>query len=204
MQHEVLLIGLMATVLVGTASITVSAEPSFQGLGAGTTVADISGNGQVVVGRDEALSGFRWEGGTITTLLGIGGWGPGNADPLAVSYDGSVIVGGSPWLTIPIEYDPNNPPPEPGPDAYIWTEEDGAVWLQDLFANEYGFDLTGWTLVNACAISNDGLTIAGNAYHDDGLGGDPVLQGWVTHISEPTTAALLLIGLAGLVRRRRS
>ena len=59
--------------------------------------------------------------------------------------------------------------------------------------------LSGWTLTEARAISDDGLTIAG-------LGFDPHgnTQGWIATIPEPATGVLLGLGLAALARRARS
>ncbi len=68
-------------------------DPSFQGLGAGTDVRDVSADGTVAVGGlANGTSGwapFRWEAGVLTSL------GPyWDAKAEAVSADGSVIVGG--------------------------------------------------------------------------------------------------------------
>ncbi len=61
--------------------------PSFLGLGVGTYVADLSGDGRVAVGSGSS-SAFRWEAGTLGHLPGY----PSSAAEL-VSQNGSVIVG---------------------------------------------------------------------------------------------------------------
>ena len=68
--------------------------------------------------------------------------------------------------------------------------------LKDVLVNDHGLNLTGWTLKRAFGISDDGLTIAG-----DGLNPDGNIEAWVATIPEPAT--VLLVGLSGLVLRRK-
>jgi uncharacterized membrane protein len=87
--------GSLVILLAAVASPLLATPPSFQGLGEGTQVNDISGNGQVAVGRTTALPtwAFRWEAGVLTVL---GGTIVGGEEAYAASFDGGVIVGESP------------------------------------------------------------------------------------------------------------
>ena len=112
---------------------------------------DVSANGMVVIGFSYSASGieaFRWtqpEG-----MVGLGSL-PG----LDVSYaratsgDGSIVVGN---CTTDMGGDPS---------AFIWDLENGMQNLKDVLVDNYGLDLTGWTLYNATGISDDGSTIVG-------------------------------------------
>ena len=74
--------------------------------------------------------------------------------------------------------------------------------LDVLVANGLAVELTGWTLSEARAISDDGFTIAGFGVNPDGK-----TEAWVATISaipEPSTGLLLGLGLALLARRRAS
>jgi len=48
-----------------------------------------------------------------------------------------------------------------GDEAFIWTPSAGTRDLKDVLVNDFGLDLTGWTLTSAKGISADGTTIAG-------------------------------------------
>jgi hypothetical protein len=52
--------------------------------------------------------------------------------------------------------------------------------LKDVLVNDYGLDLTGWTLISAQGISDDGRTIAGHGFNPDGY-----REAWVATIPEP-------------------
>ncbi len=113
----------------------------------------VSSDGSIVVGRSESASGieaFRWtEAGGMTGLGDLAGGGY-FSEALGVSADGSVIVG---WST-----------PASGEDAleaYIWDAGVGMSALKSVLEIELGLDLTGWTLIQASAVSEDGLKIAG-------------------------------------------
>jgi len=79
---------------------------------------------------------------------------------LAVSADGSIVVG---WTTV-----------DSSPDvaAFIWDEVGGMKNLKEVLENDYGLDLTGWTLggvvSGATGISADGLTITGRGRNPNG------------------------------------
>jgi hypothetical protein len=83
--------------------------------------------------------------------------------------------------------------------AIIWDAQHGIRFLQDVLANEYGVDLTGWQLKEATGISNDGLTIAG--YGTGPLG---AYEGWVVTIPEPPSLWLLGLGLLMVISPQRS
>ena len=77
-----------------------------------------------------------------------------------------------------------------GCDAFIWDQVNGIRSLSDLLVNDLGLNLTGWTSMDARAISPDGLTIVGVGHN--AISGSQ--EGWVAHIPEPGTLALLLVG----------
>jgi len=163
----------------------------------------VSADGAVIVGTESdnrlGPSGwseaFRWtEAGGVVGL----GYLPGGLEQtqaFAVSADGSVIVGrGS------VGYAP------PGDgfsqaiyEAFIWTPDEGMRNLRDLLIAQCGLDLTGWTLASATGVSADGRTIVGTGVNPDGQ-----TEAWMAVIPEPATLALLALGGAGvLIRRRR-
>jgi hypothetical protein len=105
--------------------------------------------------------------------------GIGSFTPLAVSGDGSTIVG---RLGLG-DFDAG---------AVIWDPIHGLRNVEDLLA-DLGIDFTGWTLASVRGISADGLTIAGEGRNPSGIP-----EGWIAVIPEPSTGLLLASGLAGL------
>ena len=71
-----------------------------------------------------------------------------------------------------------------GRRAFIWDEENGMQILQEILENQYGLDLTGWTLVVAHAISADGNTIVGEGINP---AGDD--EAWVVHLGSEDSVA---------------
>jgi uncharacterized membrane protein len=154
----------------------------------GSTYSDAyaaSYDGGVIVGRSSSSAGmeaFRWtqSGG----MVGLGGLAD---DPYSVAYavsgDGSVIVGHS---TSDEYYG----------EAFIWDAEHGMRPLADVLADDYGFDVVGWQLREACGISADGLTICGW-----GINPGAQHEAWVVRIPEATGVCLLLVTML-LLRRR--
>jgi uncharacterized membrane protein len=146
----------------------------------------VSSDGSVVVGGTSSASG--WEGFRWTEAGGVVGLGdlPGGefiSHANDVSGDGSLVVGrGHTDL---------------GWEAFIWDEARGMVLLQEVLVNDYGLDLTGWTLTSASAISDDGLVIVGEGYSQSGV------EAWIAVIPEPNTALLVATGLLGLAYRQR-
>lgn len=155
---------------------------------------DVSADGSVIVGRGKSAYGseaFQWTAPSADSRGGMIGLGdlPGGdffSEALAVSADGSVIVGGS------ISGDSGYMG-----EAFIWDAENGMRSLRDVLTTEYGFDLTGWHLYKATGISADGLTMAGYGYNPDRFG----TQAWVAHIPEPATLSLLALGSLAAMRR---
>lgn len=92
------------------------------------------------------------------------------------------------------------------PRGFVWDNINGMQSISSVLTGS-GVDMTGWLLKSARGISDDGLTIVGVGTNPDGN-----QEAWVATldaaepIPEPTTIALLGIGLAGLaggyVRRR--
>ncbi len=112
----------------------------------------VSSDGLVVVGSDHFgghSEAFRWtqSGGMISL-------GEGHAS--AVSADGSVVVGSD-------------------NGAFIWDQYNGKRDIKEVLENDYGLDLTGWTLTMATGISADGSTIVG--YGNNGA--------WIATITKP-------------------
>ena len=69
--------------------------------------------------------------------------------------------------------------------------------LKDIPENDFALDLTGWQLMHATAISDDGLTIAGYGINPNGS-----KEPWMATIPEPCSILLLSLGALALRRRR--
>lgn len=117
----------------------------------------ITDDASIIVGSghlpgDEYRSmAFRWKNGELKALGTRSSGESGNppATALAVSADGSVIVGSG---SIADRF-----------GAFIWTESEGMKNLQQVLEEDYGVDFSGLTLTEATCISADGRIIAGNA-----------------------------------------
>lgn len=147
----------------------------------------VSANGSVVVGRGTSASGGEamiWD--AVNGLRGMGDLAGGRflSQFNDVSANGSIVVGKGNGAS--------------GERAVIWDATNGMQELS-VFLTALGLDLTGWTLSDAAAISDDGLTIVGTGTNPNGL-----TEGWIAVIPEPGTALLLGLGLAGLASRRRN
>jgi probable HAF family extracellular repeat protein len=144
----------------------------------------ISADGRVVVGsanveeKIPALA-FRWQDGQMIGLEPEPG-GRLFTNPMAVSGDGSVIVG---WG-------------EGG--AYIWDTQSGTRQLGDALRDEYGITFDSWQLLQATGVSADGKTIVGYGRNPNGD-----FEGWVANIPEPSTFLLAAIGASILAMRNR-
>lgn len=125
----------------------------------------ISADGSVIVGgaRDGAGQdqAFRWTAGSGMEGIGILPGEPFTAAGDA-SADGSVVVGIARGFFT-------------GRDsAFIWTRDGGMRSVKTVLETDHGLDLSGWTLLAATAVSDDGLTIAGY-----GINPDSVQEAWV-------------------------
>ena len=101
-----------------------------------------------------------------------------------MSADGSVIVGfGYSAL---------------GQEAFIWTQAEGLRNLRQVLINDYGLELTGWTLIDAYDISSDGRVIVGRGLNPSGDS-----EAWRAVVPEPCGTALLGMGCAAFLARRR-
>lgn len=140
----------------------------------------ISADGNVVVGgaRDGADQdqAFRW-----TSAGGMEGIGilPGETINAAgdASADGSVIVGIARGFFTDRD------------TAFIWTRDAGLRNLKDVLQDDYQLDLSGWTLVAATAVSDDGQTVAGY-----GVGPSGFQEAWVATLG-PVTGLTVAIDI---------
>ena len=128
----------------------------------------ISADGSTVVGYSIKNSSrleyeaFRWT--ASTGMVGLGHL-PGHQSSFAtgVSGDGSVVVGHG--LT------------QARDEALIWDETHGMRRLQDVLTAE-GLDLTGWQLLDATGVSDDGNVIAGWGNNPSGAP-----EGWIARLN---------------------
>ena len=148
---------------------------------------DVSNDGSVIVGWVQSSNGveaFRWD--DQNGMIGLGTLGS-HSFASAVSGDGTVIVGSS--------------LPSGGNDVFIWNETDGMQSLTEILTNA-GNDLSGWELVDANGISDDGTRISG--YGINPLGKN---EAWLIDLStnvipEPTTLFLTLVALISFSSNR--
>jgi probable HAF family extracellular repeat protein len=126
-----------------------------------STAYKVSADGSIVVGV-KAMDGdsleaeaFLWTQEDGMTGLGFLSSNHLTSQALDLSDDGTTVVG----------YSHND---EGGDEAFIWTEENGMRNLKEVLENDYGLDLTGWTLRKANAITGNGNTIVGFGINPDG------------------------------------
>jgi hypothetical protein len=95
-------------------------------------------------------------------MQGLGGLPGGffGSDALAVSTDGSVVVGSS--------------FAEEGARAIVWNAIDGLRDLSRVLVEDFGIDLGGWELTEATGVSADGGVIVGNGINPEGQ-----FEGWI-------------------------
>lgn len=115
---------------------------------------DVSGDGLVVVGRSVSeasgpgkAEAFRWT--ARDGMVGLGDLPGGDLDSnaLAVSGNGSIIIG--------YGHTDN------GFEGFIWDEVNGMRNLRDYITNDLGQDLSQWESISPNGISNDGRFIVG-------------------------------------------
>ena len=141
---------------------------------------NVSDDGSTIVGSSNSRA-FRWTSDEGMVALDSPVGNSVMAEARALSADGSVIVGAGKF-TSELE-------------AIIWDEIYGMRSLKDMLVGS-GLDLAGWTLTDAWDISADGLTVVGYGINPDGNE-----EGWVATVPEP--CSLILLGLGGLILRRR-
>ena len=136
-----------------------SAGGSSRSISDGLLVAARASYGLYIVGEARNDDGvdepFRWDAEN-----GMRGLGPCPAEVLLAraadaSGDGSVVVGPDRIATFPAT-------------SFIWDEQHGCRTLSDALTNEFGLDLSGWFLISATGISDDGRTIVGYGQNPQG------------------------------------
>lgn len=120
----------------------------------------ISGDGSVIAGAvydGTVWRTFVWtEAGGAVVIDDLPG-GTAICTPQALTRDGSLFVGSA---------------NTGGPDerAVIWHPVAGLRDLGDVLVDDFGLDLTGWTLQSATDITRDGSVIVGYGINPDGRG----------------------------------
>jgi hypothetical protein len=66
--------------------------------------------------------------------------------------------------------------------------------LQAVLTNDYGLNLTGWTLQYANGISSNGATIVGSGIDPSGQA-----EAWIAQIPEAATWMMVILGTGALV-----
>jgi uncharacterized membrane protein len=117
-------------------------------------------------------------------MVGLGDLAGGSfrSQALGVSGDGSIVVG--------VANDGNS-------EAFIWDASHGLRNLEDVLVNDLALNLTGWRLLAARGVSQDGLTIVGSGINPSGQN-----EAWLAIIPEASTGLLLAAGLVSLAARR--
>ncbi|HEY1598354.1 MAG TPA: hypothetical protein VGG64_02040 [Pirellulales bacterium] len=154
--------------------------------GENSTVAlAVSADGQTVVGYGGTNGGnsasLMWKDGTVTNLGLPAGYT--STEAVAVSGDGSIVVGWNTFGTSNLNH-----------QAYLWTQNTGMLPLQDYLIAHGATNVAGWNLYVPTAISADGRTVVGYGYNPQGQ-----LQAWSATIPEPSTLALPLLVVLGLL-----
>ena len=127
----------------------------------------ISADNGTIVGSGTSGAGTEavyWNAPGSPISIGDLDGGSVNAVAFDASADGSVIVGRA-----------NT---DAGTVAFVWDAATGMRNLQDVLEGQFGVDLTGWTLIVAIGISDDGSVITGNGTNPSG-GTEP----WVVQFS---------------------
>jgi probable HAF family extracellular repeat protein len=135
----------------------------------------VNEDGRVVVGDSHnelgELEAMRWtESGGMEGLGDLPG-GLFSSTAWAANGDGSIIVGWGDTAS--------------GKAAFIWDEVKGMRNLQQVLENDYGLDLTGWTLYSATGISDDGNIIVGRGFNPSGND-----EGWIATLDSGTPATV--------------
>jgi uncharacterized membrane protein len=148
---------------------------------------DVSSGGTTIVGfsaisAESSGRAYVWR--TSTGLVGIG-------DPQvssfasSVSGDGSIVVGAC------------DCGPFGATRAFIWDAAHGMRRLDQVLVNDYGVDLTGWTLGSAAKISDDGVSIVGTGTNPSGDN-----EAWLVKLPESARSIGIAFGAALVVALR--
>jgi len=126
----------------------------------------VTPDGSVIVGLGNVPAGteaYRWT--LADGMVGLGDLPGGSFSSAAnaVSAEGSVVVGYGSTLV--------------GVHAFIWDATNGMRDLRDVLIDDLGLDLTGWTLLTADSVSQDGQTIVGNGTNPAGFA-----EGWIATV----------------------
>lgn len=142
---------------------------------------DVSANGEFVVGESGTVSGqvlaqeaFRWSAGEGMQSLGDLPGGAISSSAFAASGNGEVVVGRG--------YTAG------GDTAFIWTPAGGMRSLKSVLTNDFGLNLSGWSLERATDISSDGSTIVGLGRHSNGVG-----EAFIAIIPEPNLLVPMVV-----------
>jgi probable HAF family extracellular repeat protein len=132
---------------------------------------DVSNDGSIVVGHCYSSAtrqsvAVLWKPGRVIESIGDFDGGELNSVAIAVSGDGSVVAGFGFSAS--------------GAEAFIWDTTNGLQNLKQVLTNQFALDLTGWTLLEARSISNDGKTIVGTGTNPAGN-----REAWVVNIALP-------------------
>ncbi|TVQ61261.1 MAG: hypothetical protein EA378_09280 [Phycisphaerales bacterium] len=159
--------------------------------GAGIAI-DIAADGSAIAGAldfDGVPRPAFWDSdGTANVLALWSGYAAGEA--IGVINGGSLVIGN--WREDEFADNLRSL-------AFVWDADSGSRPLQDVLINDYGIDLTGWTLNTVSHVTPDGLTIVGAGLNPFGE-----LEAFKVVIPAPAGfAAFTLAGLGALARRRR-
>jgi len=125
---------------------------------------NVSGDGSTIVGIAGVCNkAFRWT--KETGMVAISGCG-GKAN--AASYDGSIVVGHFTSLG--------------DTEAFIWDAVNRTRSLEKVLTDEFGIDLMGFKLKEACDISDDGSVIVGWGTNSRGCE-----EAWVVKFLKPSS-----------------
>ena len=153
---------------------------------------DVS-DGGVVAAEGTTTDGFasyRWTEQGGVELLGELRSAPYSSNPLDITPNGSIIVGGTSIFS------PS--------DAYLWVEGIGNRSIKHILERS-GYDMSEWQ-IGASAVSDNGRVVVGAGVNPDGN-----REGWVvvldaSEVPEPSSVLLAAVGLACVAicsRRRR-
>src|SRR3954471_10328444 len=78
-------------------------------------------------------------------------------------------------------------------EAFVWDATNGMRSLHSILTNDFNFNLFGWNLSSANAISYDGSTIVG-----DGVDPEGKVRGWVVNLG-PSTPTLRITRVSDAV-----